>query len=243
METRIDKKNLRIKGLDETKLNLIQSKEKKVLNANEVLEMIENIVKNDPGCLIILDSISSLISKERASSEVDGQRRDTRAKLYSDFLCGISPYIHINRVTLILLRQMGMNQEPKGKKYIPDGGIKIDYYKDVSLYCTWSEKWLDKDDKQIGKIAHFEINCSNNAGPVSNVETYLRFNYGVDCQKEILSQSIDFGLVERSGPAWLVLNFLEEPIKLNGEEKTVQFLKDNPDKFELLKNKIKELLI
>jgi RecA/RadA recombinase len=242
METRLDKKNLRIKGLDVEKLNLIQSKEKKILNANEVLAMIESIVKSDPGCLIILDSISSLISKERAAESADGQRRDTRPKLWSDFLCGISPYIHINRVTLILIRHMGMNQDVRGKKYIPDGGMKIDYYKDVSLHCTWSEKWINKDEKQIGKIAHFEINCSNNAGPVSNVETFLRFNHGVDAEKEILSQSIDFGLVEQK-KSWIVLSFLDEPIKLQGEERVVTYLRENPEAYKVLQNKIKELLI
>lgn len=241
-ENRFDKKNLQIHGLDPSKLTVIRSEACKVLDANDTLNLIDDLVKTQPGCAIVLDSMSSLISRERATSEVDGQRRDTRPKLYSDWIQGISPYIRINRVTLILVRHVGMNQDPRGKKYVADSGMKVEFRKDVGLQCVWAEKWQQGKDEFIGKVMHYEVTSSNFTSPKSNVDVYLRFGYGIDEQKETLMQAIDYGIVEKSS-SWLNLSYLAEPIKLQGEDNVVEYLKCNPESYQLLKDKIKELLV
>lgn len=240
-ENRFDKKNLQIHGLDPSKLIVIRSESCKVLDANDTLNLIDDIIKTQPGCAVVLDSMSSLISRERATSEVDGQRRDTRPKLYSDWIQGISPYIRINRATLILIRHVGMNQDPRGKKYVPDSGLKVEFRKDVGLQCTWAEKWQKGKDEFIGKVMHYEVSSSNFAAPRSNVDVYLRFGYGIDEEKENVMQAIDYGIIERSTP-WLTMSFLPEPVKVNGEENAVEYFRNNREHYELLKVKIKELV-
>ena len=239
-ENRFDKKNLQIRGMRAEKLNLIRSEEDKILDANDTLNLIEQIMKKEKGCAIVLDSLSTLLSRERATSEVDAQRRDTRPKLYSDWLQGISPLIRINKISLFIIRHFGTNVTGQGKKYIPDGGLKVEFRKDISLHCAWSEKWMH-GEKYLGKIMHFDILCSNFAAPIDKIDTYLRFGYGIDREKEVVSQGLDFGLLERSG-SWILLSFLQEPIKLQGEERVIEYLRENPESYTLLATKIKEAL-
>lgn len=240
-ESRFDKKNLQIHGLDPKKLKIIRSEEGHLLTATTTLDLIDDIIKSQKGCAIVLDSLSTLISDERATTGVDGQRRDTRPKTYSDWIVGISPHIRINRVTLFIIRHYGTNTSGNGPKYSPDGGLKVSFRKDVSLHCKWHEKWK-QGEKFLGNIMHFAIDSSNFACPVENVDTYLRFGYGIDEEKEMVSQAIDYGILEKSG-SWLTLNFLDEPVKMQGEEKVIEFLKENPESYKILQNKIKELLI
>lgn len=237
-ENRLDKKNLQIHGLDPNKLIVVRSEEGNLLTATTTLNLIDDIIKNEKGCAIVLDSLSTLLSDERATDGVDGQRRDTRPKTSSDWLQGVSPLIRINRATLFIIRHFGTNTSGQGAKYLVDGGLKVSFRKDVSLHCKWHEKWKTAE-KLIGNIMHFAIDSSNFAAPVENVDCYLRFGYGIDSRKELTSQAIDFGLLDKSGSWYTML----DGTRLQGEEKVVEYLKDNPDKFEELQNKIKELLV
>jgi len=241
VENRFDRKNLQIHGLDSSKLKLIRSEEGNILTITKTLDLIDDIIKSEKGCAVVLDSLSALLSDERAIDGVDGQRRDTRPKTNADWILGISPYIRINRATLFVIRHYSTNTSGNGAKYSPDGGLKVSFRKDVSLHCKWHEKWK-VGEKFLGNIMHFAIDSSNFASPVENVDTFLRFGYGIDQEKEIVSQAIDYGILERAG-SWITLSYLEEPIKLQGEEKVIDFLRENPDSYTVLRAKIQELLV
>ena len=57
--------------------------------------------------------------------------------------------------------------------------------------------------------------------------------------------STEIGLISVAG-SWYNLDFLEdlgkERIKLQGAEKTYNYLKDNPDIYTALENKVREML-
>ncbi len=240
-ENRFGTKQLQIHGLDPTKLILIRSEGDKILDANDTLDLIEILIRNKPGCAIVLDSASTLCSRERATSKVDAQRRDTTPKLFSDFIVGVSPHIRINRVSLFVIRHVGMNQSPgAGEKYIASGGLKWDFRKDISLKCTWSEKWEEPKGEYIGKKLHIKVISSNFKPPVDKVDTYLRFAYGIDIEKETVQMAMEYGLLEKVGN-WLTLNVTPEPVRLNGEAQMSEYLRQNPEAFQLLTQQIKDL--
>lgn len=242
-ENRFDKKNLEIHGLDTTKLRLIRSDENSILDAVHILSIIEHIMKNDKGAAIVLDSASALCSREKIGEEVTAQRRDTRPKLWSDFLSSNNSYIRINNISLFVVRHLISTQNPMGKKWTTDGGVKLDYYKSVSIHCKYCERWIQKE-KQIGQVLHWEVECSNFGGPVQSVDSYIRYGYGIDEEKECFTMAVDYGLVSKAG-SWFTLSFLEsdEPVKFQGDENAIEYLRNNPEAYNALKVKLKETMV
>ena len=191
-------------------------------------------MRSEKGCAIVLDSCSSLCSRERATSKVDAHRRDSKPKLFSDWISGISPIIRVNNISLFVIRHLMVNQG-QGQKYTSDSGFKFDYRKDVSLRCAWSEKW-EQAGKYVGKIMHIEVLASNFKAPVERVDTYLRFGYGIDSEIETVMQACDIGLISKGG-SWLTFDFMDEPIKIQGDMKASEYLRENPEQFKILKTK------
>jgi len=59
-----------IKGLDTDKILVIESTDDRVLSAENFLNIIEYYVNNDPACLIIIDSTSSMVPKDELTGEI-----------------------------------------------------------------------------------------------------------------------------------------------------------------------------
>ena len=85
-----------------------------------------------------------------------------------------------------------------------------------------------------GIIVKGKVTKSKVGIPYRKFEYYIEFGKGIIEEKEILDLSLERGLIKKGGP-WFTIS---EDNKLQGEDAVIQFLQDNPEFTQELKNKI-----
>jgi recombination protein RecA len=93
-------------------------------------------------------------------------------------------------------------------------------------------------DNQIGQIVTWDIETASLKKPGQKFDSYLRYGTGLDKYMEITKLSVDLGFIEKGG-AWFTL---PDKTKVQGENKLRDTIAANPDLFNMLYTKIKEIV-
>lgn len=248
VEHRLSPKNLKgIHGLNtsSSRFKVVRSTQEKILSAEDHLNIMIQLIKDNPGCIAIIDSSSALCSMNEMVEDVKANARASGPKLLAAFCRQIAPVVLVNKCIIIIIQHMIANTGGMGgPTWVEDGGEKIKYQADVRMRIKYIEKWVEGDNR-VGQIIHWEVVKSALGPPVDMFDSYLRYGYGLDDVWEIINLACDTGLITKGG-SWFSLNWLAENQddvqKIQGQEKLSQFLRNNTEKYDLLYKKVKESL-
>jgi len=220
----------------------------KILMAHEFLEIAERKIKEEPGCVVIVDSVSQLCTEDEKIAEINEQKRAPGPVLMARFTKRIANDLPVSKSIIICILHVVANTGGGYKKTQRTGGNKVVYAVDVDLDIQYSQKWKvggsDDDDNgvEIGKIVHWLSNSTAaNCGTGAQVTSYIRYGIGIDEVYELFDLAKTCALIERAG-AWYTFSFLNEPLKFQGEEKALEYLRSNEESIKLLKSKLKDIL-
>lgn len=267
IEGRLKPRDLKgIKGLDPEKTHVIGSffddsaKKGRILSAEEYLTIGENIIKDNPGCLLIIDSVSQLVTEKELTSEMHEQHRAPGAKLVSNFCKRISNVLPVNRNMIIAITHQIANVSGYGKSKVESGGRKIAYAVDVKLHARTVTPWKvgGEDDSPIGQIVNWETQSTALIAPGKRIDSYIRYGEGIDEISEIIKVGVDTGFISKAG-SWMTCSFMEDYLdllgvdewneeamkmcKAQGQEKIRNMLIEKPLWFEALYKEIKSMLV
>ena len=100
-EGRLSRQNFDgIKGLQADKILIIESTDDKILSAQDFLNIIEYYINNDPGCLIIADSLSNMVPQDELDGEIRTGVRNALPRLLSMFFKRVSGTLMKNKTIL-----------------------------------------------------------------------------------------------------------------------------------------------
>lgn len=236
VEHRIGKKELNgIHNLDSSQVEVIQSTPGHILSAQKFLQEFINIIKGVPGCVLIIDSSSALCSEKEMENEITAQARADGPKLLATFCRQMASVVPVQDVTLIIVQHLIANTSGYGSPFYEDGGRKIQYQADIKLRCTGFGKWT-QDNKQIGQTPRWEVKTSALGGPGSKFESYIRYGYGIDDTKELVTIAEDAGLISKGG-AWYTWG--DE--KVQGQDKLLELFSIDKNK-KALKEALQHIL-
>ncbi|MEK6883457.1 MAG: hypothetical protein AABY22_27770, partial [Nanoarchaeota archaeon] len=123
---------------------------------------------------------------------------------------------------------------------IEDGGNKIVYAASNKLRLSYSQAWTvgsGEKEKTVGLVCHWKILFSNlGCMPNDEVESYIRFNKGIDDIQEFITLGLDIGVIDKGG-AWY--NWDEN--KFQGQEKLYEFFEKDPTALDKLKINLSDL--
>lgn len=243
IEARLQEKNLKgIEGLDlsPAKFQIFRSEQGSIYSAEEFLMKAEDLLKTEPNIVVILDSSSSLCSTAEQESDITSQFRNPGAKLLSTFTRKLASVVPVQNSVVLIIQHLIANTSGYGSPFLEDGGSKIIYQSDLKLRGKGFELWKDGEEV-IGQIIKWDVVFSPLGPPGATVESYLRFGTGIDHYQENCDIGIDLGLIDKKG-AWITLTYLPDTPKVQGQHKLREFMSANLDKYQILKDKIKELL-
>lgn len=264
VEGRLKKRDLEgIHGLNPEKMIIIGSEEGTILKAEDYLNAAMDIIKSDPGCVIILDSASALCTEDEFTKELTATGRNNGPKLLASFCRQMGNVVPIQKTIVIIIQHLIANTSGYGPAYNEDGGRKIFYQVDNKIRPKTVSKWED-GEKQIGNIIQWDVITSAMSAPNLAGESYFRFGHGLDEEMELLMVAQQLGLISKAG-AWYKLDWLledleklkkqckvedkdcpretlEKIVKFQGQEKTRVFLVENPEIKEDLYKRVSELL-
>lgn len=265
VEHRIKPMHLKgIKGLklaedqnDRTGLRVIRSTQSKIMSAEEFLTGATNIIKDNPGCVLIIDSTSALCSQKEQISSISGSTRALGPKMLAAFCRQMGPVVPVNDAIVISIQHLIANTSGFGPSQWEDSGRKIQYQGDVKLRAKTVKAWED-EGIQIGQAVDWSVMWSALGPPGGSINSWIRYGIGIDETRELMDLAMDFGLLRASG-SWIYLDYLleeeheavdafcegkerEKALKAQGANQTYDLLAKNEIFSAILYSKIKEVL-
>lgn len=215
-EGRLSKQNFDgIKGLDPDNILIVESTDDRILTAEDFLNIVEYYINNDPGCLIIADSLSNMVPSCELEGEVRTGVRNALPRLLSMFFKRISGTLMKNKTILICITHNIANTggSPYAPSKMADCGNMLQYQAGTNMVITHRGKWQVPKDTgpHVGQIANWSIKTSNAGGrPNSLAESWIRYGIGIDEVQEIIHIACEFRLIKASGAWYTVQCALED---------------------------------
>lgn len=230
----------------------------KAADMNKAGNLIRDLCKANTD-VIVIDSGSALIqpsyfgkTKKNKNPEIDMENTAKIGSFASSYKALLRTANYYNRDTLIIvIMQETMKDEGYAWVAKPEGGQASEYYTSqlVRLLSnnggniitgTRTIDGREIDDEPIGRKVRWFVEF-NKIGPQKGHGEYEFYfvgdNVGIDDKLELLTTGLKFGIVEKAG-AWYKYN--DEAIQ--GEEKFVQALRDSPEMYEELKERVELVL-
>lgn len=265
IETRIKPMHLKgIRGLklsgdpnDKTGLLVVRSVRGEIMSAEEFLTGATNVIKDNPGAIIIIDSTSALCSQKELSSSISGSTRAQGPKILAAFCRQMGPVVPVNDCIVISIQHLIANTSGFGPSQWEDSGRKIQYQGDVKLRAKGFQSWED-DGVQIGQTVDWSVLWSALGPPGATIKNWIKYGRGIDEVSEMIDIGLDFGLL-RQGGSWFYFDYLleeehesiddfckdkarEDALKIQGRQNLYELLDGNDIFSAILYSKVKEML-
>ncbi len=202
--------------------------------AEQALEICETLVRSNAVDVIVVDSVAALVPKAEVEGEMGDQHMGLQARLMSQALRKLSSAINRSKTLVIFINQI---REKIGVMFgspeTTTGGRALKFYSSVRLDVRRIAGIKDKDS-EIGNRVRVKV-VKNKLGPPFRVAEFdILFNEGISTEGDVLDLAVAEKLIQKSG-AWYSMN--GENLG-QGREVTRQYLRNNPEVTERLREEI-----
>jgi len=218
-----------IPHLDLTKFHQIVSEQGKILSAEDYLDSADIVIRNDPGCVVIIDSFSSLCTEAEMLATMKDMQRADGPKLLAKFCRKVANVIPINKVILIGITHLMSNVTGYGAKYQEKSGNAIKYQSDNKLRVKKYELLPKNSAKPTGQSVEWSVEFSALGAPGMSATSYITYGIGIDVGKELAKLAIDLGIIKKKG-SWY--SFEDQTVYTDGKYQGQENIADiiNTDK-------------
>lgn len=258
VEQRLKKKNLcGIEGLntDPSCFHIIESTKDHILSAQDYLKILSDVLRQVPECLVIIDSVSSLVMAEILEGGIGTTSRGGGAKLMSQFIDLVQGVVPLQKSIVCGITHLISDTSGKTQGPVEKSGVRWQYQADIKLKVTWAEPWLTGGEggHKIGQVIKWIVEESALGGNGMKCDAYLRYGMGIDHAYEIMEMAKAASLIETKG-AWHTLSYLEShldllgvskwdeevirKVKAQGAERCYKLLKENPAWLDVLRDEV-----
>lgn len=218
--------NIGIDVSDENKFLLVRP-----TAGEEAWDLMIHFAKTFGTGIIIVDSASLLLPKKEDEGMTGDAQMGSAAKMNSQGLRKLFPYMALGKVTLLLINQVRSTIGGYGDNTTTTGGKAFEFYARTRIRCS-----VSKGEEEINNIHKYKQVKSNYGHKDRVTETIIDYGYGFNKVRELLDISVDCNIIDKSG-SW----YSYGDTKLGqGVDKTVATLLDNPDLVEKIEQELKD---
>lgn len=203
-------------------------------SGEEALQIVETLVKSGEVDVIVVDSVAALAPKTELEGEMGETQIGLQARLMSAALRKLTASISKTKTAVLFLNQTRMKiGQLYGKPETTPGGLALKFYASVRIELT-KKAQIKKGDEIVGSKILAKITKNKVAPPFKSAEFDIYWGEGISKYTDLLNLGQKLGIIKKSG-AW----FEFENKKIGqGIEGAKTFLKENPEIFEKIKEKI-----
>ncbi|MEZ6096366.1 MAG: recombinase RecA [Pirellulaceae bacterium] len=203
-------------------------------SGEEAMQITEMLVKSNSVDVIVVDSVAALVPKQELEGEIGDSHVGLQARLMSQSMRKLTGAINRSKTCTIFINQI---REKIGVMFgspeTTPGGRALKFYSscrvDVRKIGT-----LKDGEEQVGQRVKCKIVKNKVAPPFRIAEFDMMHTNGISFEGDVLDLAVAAKIVQRSG-AWFKYGNTHIG---QGKEKARQFLIENPDVCEEIRQKV-----
>jgi recombination protein RecA len=207
-------------------------------NGEQALEIVEVLIRSGGVDVVVVDSVAALVPKAEIEGEMGEAQMGLQARLMSQALRKLTGVVSKSRTCLIFINQL---REKIGVMFgnpeTTTGGRALKFYASVRLDIRRIASIKD-GDVVVGGRTRVKVVKNKVAPPFREAEFDVMYGEGISKTGDLLDLAVDKRIIEKSG-AW----FAYSGERLGqGRENAKQFLKDNPDVYRTIEDRVRREL-
>lgn len=207
-------------------------------NGEQALDICDALVSRGAVDIVVVDSVAALTPRAEIEGDMGDNHVGLQARLMSQALRKLTGMTNKSQACVIFINQL---REKIGVMYgnpeTTSGGKALKFYASIRLDVRKSEALKDGSDV-IGNRTKVKVVKNKLAPPFKLAEFDIIFGEGISKAGTILDLAIEYDFIQKTG-SWFACN--GEKIG-QGKENVKQFLKDHPEIYDELEQKIREKL-
>lgn len=207
-------------------------------NGEQALEIADHLIRSGALDIVVIDSVAALTPKAEIEGEMGDSKMGLQARLMSQALRKLTANISKTNTSCIFINQL---REKIGVMFgnpeTTTGGNALKFYASVRLDIRKTSQLKDGEE-MIGSRTRVKIVKNKLAPPFKKADFDILYGEGISQLGEIVDLGVDFEIIKKSG-SW----FSYGETKLGqGRDAVKQIIKDNPELYDELKQKVSEAL-
>jgi len=203
----------------------------------QALEICEMLVRSNAVDLVVVDSVAALIPRAEIEGEMGDSQVGLQARLMSQAMRKLTGSINKSKTSVVFINQI---REKIGVMFgspeTTTGGRALKFYASVRLDIRRIGTIKDGEEA-VGNRTRVKVVKNKVAPPFRQAEFDIMFNEGISAHGDLIDLGVEDDVVEKSG-AWY--SFGETRLG-QGRENAKTFLKENPDVFAEIAEKVFEV--
>ena len=207
-------------------------------NGEQALEIVEVLIRSNGVDVVVVDSVAALVPKAEIEGEMGDAQMGLQARLMSQALRKLTGAVSKSKTSLIFINQL---REKIGVMFgnpeTTTGGRALKFYSSVRMDIRRIASIKD-GDAVVGGRTRVKVVKNKVAPPFREAEFDIMYGEGISKTGDLLDLAVEKRIVEKSG-AW----FAYGGERLGqGRENAKQFMKDNPEVFKSIDEKVRKEL-
>ncbi len=203
----------------------------------QALEVVEALVRSGAVDIVVIDSVAALVPKAEIEGEMGDSLPGLQARLMSQALRKLTAAISKSLTTVVFINQIRMKIGVMfGNPETTTGGNALKFYSSMRFDIRRIDN-LKENQETVGGRVRVKVVKNKVAPPFKQAEFDIYFNEGISRAGELVDLGVDAGIIEKSG-AWYSYSGTRIG---QGRENAKEFLKNNPEVCETIRQKIMEL--
>jgi recombination protein RecA len=207
-------------------------------NGEQALEIVEVLIRSGGVDVVVVDSVAALVPRAEIDGEMGEAQMGLQARLMSQALRKLTGVVSKSKTCLIFINQL---REKIGVMFgnpeTTTGGRALKFYASVRVDIRRIGSLKD-GETIIGGRTRVKIVKNKLAPPFREAEFDVMYGEGISREGDLLDLAVEHKVVDKSG-AW----FAYGGERLGqGRENAKAFLRDNPDLFRTIEDRVRREL-
>lgn len=256
-ENTLDTDWAELNGVNTEELYLIRPQDH---TAEQVFQMILDLVGSGDVILIVLDSLPSLISQKLYDKTLEDKAYAGISDAASEFSRKISPLISKHHTAYLQINQIRDNMKNPFDIYHVPGGRALKHLHALRMYFG-KGKFIDEDNEELtnknatepaGNIVDIALIKTKVCKPDRRIGFYtLKYETGIDVLADTIDMAIKYNFLAQSSSWFSLINpetgeilkgANDKDLKFQGKPKLLTFLRDEVEIFEELYEAVNQKL-
>jgi len=226
-------------GLDMDKVTFSQPD-----SAEQALDILDDLVESDLIDMIVIDSVAALTPQRELDGEMGDETMGLLARLMSKACRKLQSKMTQKSASIIWINQIRMKIGVQyGNPETTPGGNALKFFTAIRMTTRAGERIEDKSAGQIGMISKVKTIKNKVAPPFRECHMKIIFGEGYQIEEEYVQAFVKYGIIKKAG-GWYTVGItrvgnVDTPEKVQGEEKVMAWLRENPEIYEEYKSRLK----